>query len=449
MKSGVGKVKWYHCKENEIGKKYLPGYLGAFHCPNVTEFCDLEEITGIFMQENDILYEWIFWGIVLGVFFIFALVLCCSKKLRQGCAEKLKNCLGFQSRHKDKDLDVSKGKKSGASKVLYCFNVIWEIVGLGLIGLGTLALSGVDFLWDTAKRQGEMFIILGCAIMFICVVGIMVAHQDKPTLKSWIYFIITLFVLFLVILLLIAAFAMNDFFHQVIGLSWFTFKLQFPDSWQVLNYTEALTQFETVIVDNAKIVWPAFGFTGVSLVVCVVCGGIILWWHNIIITLMTLMNAVLTTTGILLMIMLASLSSLLEFNTFVGMLLVPVFIIITGLLGMCTCHKQKVITAFIVCAWVLIVGLTAAGILLMLFKEEVTQRAISFTSQNETAVKLANMVGSLGFGTWTENYVEEIQNFIRVNINAAGASCLTIAPILVIAAVAAGCVLKWQKKRRP
>ncbi len=59
-------VYWYACPPDG-GKLYIPGFTGAFHCPAAISFCSLETVTGQKYPEQNILYEYIFWGAILAL----------------------------------------------------------------------------------------------------------------------------------------------------------------------------------------------------------------------------------------------------------------------------------------------------------------------------------------------------------------------------------------------
>jgi hypothetical protein len=70
---GGNTVYWYGCPKAG-GKIYIPGFTGALHCPPAREFCALEKITGIRFPEQSVLAEAIFWGVIMGLFVLLAIV---------------------------------------------------------------------------------------------------------------------------------------------------------------------------------------------------------------------------------------------------------------------------------------------------------------------------------------------------------------------------------------
>jgi len=51
-----GGTEWYHCPSGKT--LYLAGFSGSVQCPNTIEFCDHEDITGVFMTETQIWAAW-------------------------------------------------------------------------------------------------------------------------------------------------------------------------------------------------------------------------------------------------------------------------------------------------------------------------------------------------------------------------------------------------------
>lgn len=68
---------WYKCPQ-EGGKLYIPGFSGAFHCPPAEDFCRFEDASGIRYPETQLWWEWLFWGLLIGVPLLFLLLCGCS-----------------------------------------------------------------------------------------------------------------------------------------------------------------------------------------------------------------------------------------------------------------------------------------------------------------------------------------------------------------------------------
>jgi hypothetical protein len=116
---------------------YIPGFSGSLHCPDATQFCALETITGVFYPEQNILYEvwhvvellpelvprsylqcalsfflslvqYIFWGIILAIclFFFFGCAMPCFRDRLIDCS---KGCCGVRQ-FEDEFLDADEIK---------------------------------------------------------------------------------------------------------------------------------------------------------------------------------------------------------------------------------------------------------------------------------------------------------------------------------------------------
>ena len=75
-------VYWYGCPKDG-GKVYIPFFLGSVTCPNSTTVCshpvNAVLLTGKMFPETDPVFEFIFWGFVLGIPVLFAIILLTSR----------------------------------------------------------------------------------------------------------------------------------------------------------------------------------------------------------------------------------------------------------------------------------------------------------------------------------------------------------------------------------
>ena len=60
-------IYWYKCPP-QGGRMYIPGFVGAVHCPEAENFCKMERITGIKHSETDVWREFVLY--ISGLFFI-------------------------------------------------------------------------------------------------------------------------------------------------------------------------------------------------------------------------------------------------------------------------------------------------------------------------------------------------------------------------------------------
>ena len=65
------------------GELYVSGFIGVFVCPDPTDFCAYEAISGVKYAENNETLEWIFWGVLLGTILILFIVFCCCRKVSE------------------------------------------------------------------------------------------------------------------------------------------------------------------------------------------------------------------------------------------------------------------------------------------------------------------------------------------------------------------------------
>lgn len=108
IESQVGRATtWYKCPAGG-GKIYIAGFAGAFHCPDPTEFCELEEVTGIKYKETDPLWEWIFWSSVVGSPIL--LMFCCMFKcFRDRVVNPFRTCCGVNHFDQEGNLYMKSG----------------------------------------------------------------------------------------------------------------------------------------------------------------------------------------------------------------------------------------------------------------------------------------------------------------------------------------------------
>jgi hypothetical protein len=76
VKTKVGGIQWYGCPRGG-GKVYISGFLGSVQCPDATEFCIQEDITGhLYAEVIGWWVEWVFWGVAFVIFVCIPLTCC-------------------------------------------------------------------------------------------------------------------------------------------------------------------------------------------------------------------------------------------------------------------------------------------------------------------------------------------------------------------------------------
>ena len=202
-----GGVKWYSCKGDEEQKVTVPPYLGFIHCPNATQFCEMETITGKFYNENNQTVELIFWIVVAVIILTLLIVFCCVKPARQNCAKCIKSAVGFERDSKHADQEKTKCQKC-LPKVLIALCVLWDIVGLGLVVLAVAIMAAPQMFkdsWDSASRQMYHILFFGIMTAVLASFGFAGARSTGPTLKICFYFYIVIVIFFALILITVSA----------------------------------------------------------------------------------------------------------------------------------------------------------------------------------------------------------------------------------------------------
>jgi Leishmanolysin len=221
------KTSWYPCKT--AGKLYIPGYLGAFHCPDPVQFCSTETITGYKYTETNLLYSLIFWGglaILAVLFFILCAIPCISVRLI-ACFKSWCGSRQFEDEYKDDEYHTAQEAERAAKRkssdgerhdptryhiyskrILIILNSIILAGGLAMIGLISWAIA-VGKLYEAAMS------LLGISVLatFVGFVGLFAGLRQSsmgPTCWILTYFFINLVLLFLLGWTIVYNFAYNS-----------------------------------------------------------------------------------------------------------------------------------------------------------------------------------------------------------------------------------------------
>lgn len=199
-----GKAYWYKCPANG-GKLYIPGWSGALTCPNAISFCSKETITNQVYAEQNVLYELIFWGTILGTLVICFLVCICPSVRRKciNCSKRLCGARSFEPPGGHEETVEEEEENAGeklpplSSWVLFSTNLITFAAGTAIVGY-------ISYLLKTAKILMISLNILGMGIcvMLLSFAGIMASHAKSlngPSCWIIVYFFVNLVVTLLLV----------------------------------------------------------------------------------------------------------------------------------------------------------------------------------------------------------------------------------------------------------
>jgi hypothetical protein len=239
-------------------------------------------------------------------------------------------------------------KKSPGSVLLSIVSAFWHLVGVGLIGLGIIAIVDTDgmILWDTAVRQVYHFIGLGIVVIILATLGSMSAKDDKPTLKAAVYFYTILFLAIAFVFLIIIVFASEEWLEVIVEVTWSSFRNQFPDSWQLYTAQEAWDNVKLLFLDNSTWFYIVIGWNAFSMGTGLIVTFIMLTFKNVIGTMLFWMNIVVLVAGIIFIWACSVIASVLpdEEGMLVGLLVPGCLTVIVGVVGVVTCRNTEAIT---------------------------------------------------------------------------------------------------------
>jgi len=279
-----GGIKWYSCQGDAEKKISIPLYFGFIYCPNVTQFCEMEPVTGKFFNENNHTVEWIVWIVVAAVIIILLILFCCVKPIRQNCAKCLKSAVGFERASKHA-ADVEKTKcQKFLPKVLMALCGLWNLLGFASVITAVAILAAPQMfknVWDSASRNITFVLFLGIMAIILASFGYAGARASGPTLKMCFYFYILICILLVLILLGVSAVWINSLLKVLFDALWDSIRTQFPTSMIGMTSAQAWDQILVVLEKNAMFIIPVVVFIYLSNIVGIVVSGVVLTCRNI------------------------------------------------------------------------------------------------------------------------------------------------------------------------
>lgn len=448
---GVGGIKWYGCGTDESTKIYIPGFFGAFFCPNVTAFCEMETISGKFYTENNETFEWIVWGVVLGVLLILFIVFCCVKPARQNCAKCIKSSVGFDQPSKHAQPNKTKCELC-LPKALMALCVIWDIIGLGLVIMSVLILAAPTMFWESASRQVYHVLAIGIITAILASFGFAGARSTRPTLKICFYFYIVICVLIALLLMVVCAFALKPLVEVVLESAWDNLRVQFPAEMTGMDAKRATEHIESEISNYAGIIWPVIIFIWLSVVGGIVMAGFLLTCKNITGTMGFFTNILLLGLGVVFLVTGSFVSQILSLTEklwayTIPILLPGIFMLTIGFLGNfhlfpCIVTSGKICVMYIHLSFAgcATVALITFGIYFLVNASNIGERIRELDDEELGSLLQGMKVG----GTWN---AENTKTLLTEGFRTFGMLCIMVS-LLVIFTIITGSYLLIKTKRR-
>lgn len=253
-------IYWYACPPGG-GKLYIPGFTGSFHCPNAVSFCAMETVTGQKYPEQNIYYEYIFWGSVLAVclFFFFACAMPCCRDKMINCGKRCCGASQFDKDYYDDD-EVEAAKYVGdvphaklvpwASWTVFAVNFLTLVVGLAMMGL-TVFASVTAQIYDVALT----LLGLSFLIALVSAVGVFASRkraEHGPSCWLLLYFYANVILMILLLWAVIYNIALNNW-RNYVQTNWSELSQVLPSSYRQGSTTNQQIDFATgVIQSNMK-----------------------------------------------------------------------------------------------------------------------------------------------------------------------------------------------------
>lgn len=435
VKTVLGGTKWFRC-ENE-SNIYVAGFIGAFECPDPTDFCAYEDITGVKYAENNETLEWVFWGVLLGVILICFLVFCCCRKARSVASRRIKELMNFELIFKTAKRAPREGK-SPASYFLMGVSVIWVIIGVVsiLVGIVSILADADTYLWENADALVFHFIGLGLVIIVLAVLGIMAAQADRQTLKAAFYLYINMFLLIGFVFLSVITLGIPSWLEIIVEIAWEQLYLYFPNEWQVYSAAQAWQLIWEWYQEQPYIVWIIVAWNAFSMIGGMICTFIMLTFRNVLGTMLFWMNCIILIAGVAFVVCCYVLIPILPTDWLVGLFLAGCFTVVAGGVGVFVCRREKVLIGWIAFTAVALVTMITMGAFLVEGVDENTARVANLSSE-----ALADVVSRLSFvaGEWTET---SLKQFLDSNVLAAAIAQLILALVIAATIGAGALVLK-------
>lgn len=411
---GVGGIKWYGCSKDMGGQKlYIPGYIGAFTCPDPIEFCAHEDITGKLYTENNQTFEWIVWGVGFGIFIVLVIVFCCVKKARQWATSCCKKCVGFEAKSKH---EIEHDDCRAVPKVLLALCALWAMVGLALIIMSVLILAVPDWFWESAPRQVYHIIAIGILTSIVSSFGIAGARSRGPNLKICFFFYTVMCVMIFFVLLAAMAAFLQNLFMVLMEQAWDNFRVQFPASMAGMSANEARAHIEKIILENGIYIWPVVIAIILSVILASAFSGVVLKWRNIKGTMDFFGNAVMFILGILFLVAGSFIAQVLGRSDTLSAYIVPSmlpggFVLVSGLLGNlhlapCLTDQARIRTmwAHVIIGGMSSLALIGTGIFFLIHADTLGVEINKLPDEDLSSLLQAMSIS----GTWTIDSVREI-----------------------------------------
>jgi len=446
-----GGVKWYSCEGEAMKKYYIPGYVGALHCPNVTSFCMQERITGEYYDENNATIEWVAWIVLGAVLLLLFIIFCCVRKARQHCAKCLKNSVGFQQPSKHAE-NIKTDCEKCVPKTLMALCVIWDLIGLGMVILGVAIMAAPtmfkDF-WESASRQMGHVLGLGIATAILSSFGFAGARSKGPSLKMCFYFYILICIFVAGAILTASIVWLSALLSVLFESVWDKLRVQFPADMVKLSSEQALEHIKAVFFDNLVIFVPIIVFIWLSIILGIIFSGVVLTCKNIAGTLAFFTSVLLIGCGGLFFYYGGFMSTILSLSTNLWAYSIPtllpgiamVTVGVMGILHMCKCVRTrgKICIMYIHLG---LAGLSALGILVMgvflLTQASIIGEQINALDDVDFDAMMAQMGGSWDPASAKELMMEATKTY--------GALCILVTGIVLLTIITGGHVL-YKKKR--
>jgi hypothetical protein len=364
VKTKVGGIVWYGCPRGG-GKVLISGFLGSIQCPDATEFCIQEDITGfLYAEALGWWVEYVFWGVVFVVFVCVPFCCCCwctlCGRVRRFFSRILKKLCGIYMAHgelgQSKAFKIAKArrnekyKRSIASHCLRCFNCCCSCVGLLVLVFGSIGVVmrwfAVKPLYGALPYQANYIAICGFCLWVYSIFGIMTAHQDSISIKLVFYIYITIAVICGSAFLVASCFFLRKSLEAWVERNWELEKEKFPDSWQNLTHSEAMTKMDSTITDNIIILCVAIVAIAATFLGAVLCAIRMLTCRVLLRNMLVVVNLFFACHGVAIMVLTIVMFYVLDAGPLMLAIVPVIVLLVQGTCGIITSQTGWPICTF-------------------------------------------------------------------------------------------------------